>query len=79
MNQIRRAEQRASSRLPAPAQFEQWFDAFAQLKTIHYLRDHGLPSLPLASALQRAVFLPDLPEGSLAVQLEYLRQREEHS
>jgi hypothetical protein len=37
-----------------------WFDGFRTLKLIHYLRDHGSPSLPWPEAVRRAPFMADV-------------------
>lgn len=36
-----------------------WFDAFRTLKFVHYMRDHGYPSLPLKDVLKKMPVLTD--------------------
>lgn len=48
---------RAQSRTPAQrfTQFHRWFDAFRTLKCIHFLRDNGLPPVPVSEAVCRVL------------------------
>lgn len=45
----------------------EFFDAFWHMKLIHHLRDHHFPSLFWKEALQKATFLPELPEERVLI------------